>query len=91
MRVTIPCARKEDGTPRRGQSIPGPAYGGRYADPPAAALLTGLGADEWSPLRSRHAPSDSCMRLVARRRLRRQPTMGLRNVLPGITVIRYPS
>ena len=25
----------------------------RYADAPAAALLTGLGAGEWSPLRSR--------------------------------------
>jgi len=28
----------------------------RYADAPAAALLTGRGAGEWSPLRFAHAP-----------------------------------
>src|SRR6202035_689255 len=28
----------------------------RYAHAPAAALLTGLGAGEWAPLRSAHTP-----------------------------------
>jgi len=35
------------GDPRRGQSVPRPALRRRYADAPAAALLTGLGAGEW--------------------------------------------
>jgi len=42
---------REFGTPRRGQSVPGPAFGDRYADPPAAALLTGLGTGECSRLK----------------------------------------
>ena len=37
-----------NGTPRRGQSVPRPALRRRYADAPAAALLTGLGAGEWA-------------------------------------------
>jgi hypothetical protein len=47
-------------TPRREQSIPPPRVPfavserrGRYADAPAAALLTGLGAGEWA----RHSAS----------------------------------
>jgi hypothetical protein len=38
--------------PSPGQSVPGPGsrLRRRYADPPAAALLTGLGAGGWSPL-----------------------------------------
>jgi hypothetical protein len=46
------CA-KGYGTPRRGQSVRSRRRRRRYADPPAAALSTGLGAGEWSPLRSR--------------------------------------
>jgi hypothetical protein len=40
-----------------GSSVPHPGHSfrsnRRYADAPAAALLTGLAAGEWSPLRSR--------------------------------------
>ena len=50
LRVTIAARKKQYGTPRRGQSVPGLAFGDRYADPPAAALLTGLRVGEWSPL-----------------------------------------
>ena len=55
LRASIPRARGF-GTPRRRQSVPRPvlcASDRRYADAPAAALLAGLGAGEWPPLRSR--------------------------------------
>src|SRR5713226_6529975 len=40
-----------------GQSVPRPAKRRRYADAPAAALLTGLGAGERSPLNApAHTP-----------------------------------
>jgi hypothetical protein len=39
--------------PSPGAVDPASRFQRRYADAPAAALLTGLGAGEWSPLRSR--------------------------------------
>src|ERR1700682_1364316 len=60
MRVSaIRCrslAQDHFGPPRRGQSVPlfrRATQRRRYAVAPAGALLTGLGAGEWSPLRSR--------------------------------------
>src|SRR5713226_2028056 len=48
----------QDGrNPSPGQSVPRPAKRRRYADAPAAALLTGLGAGERSPLNApAHTP-----------------------------------
>src|ERR1043165_5482813 len=49
--VTV-ASRKKIRRPSPGAVGAGSRLRRRYADPPAAALLTGLGAGEWSPLRS---------------------------------------
>jgi hypothetical protein len=50
---TPPSVQTVIRNPSPGAVDPGSRLRRRYADPPAAALLTGLAAGEWSPLRSR--------------------------------------